>query len=393
MGCHVFLQGLLAVLRSHNRGDSPDSVEKDLSNGELDRTDELNIEDTEGLGASDEDEDSLEGEMANVASASSFVSKSEPMSGMQSAPQLSNIYPADSTFSSIFEADNETNRASPSILRIEEENSLDLSKNITYEEELDNKTDLQNGSNPSGNSNADSALETKGSIASMDSPVVGSGYSFVKSTKEKMKDELKKNESSVVEEQLLKQHACVVNNEVVTVGMYSNESTGVTTLRAYNDKGDATLTYELIPALAKQLKELPDEETNSFISEMLNTTVVPSNMGTEYAKEQSRKKTNDNVDNTFSSFMDEEREMVDNFSQKAVDPNATFESEVNNVKYSSRLEFKDEGAIEIHALNTASGAKHVIPLLPVLAKQIVSLTYDQISGVILDLIKAFSHSV
>jgi hypothetical protein len=190
-------------------------------------------------------------------------------------------------------------------------------------------------------------------------------------------------------EYILREHACVINEDVILVKIYSNETTGATTLRAFNDKGEKTLTYQLIPALASQLKELSNEETNVFLTDMLNTTLlIPSeqNMSTEYKKDAAGS-------NKASADADADGDGdggVSGQSEKSVAPDTIYEVSIGEARYSSRLEFKEEGTVEIHASNMENGKHHIIPLLPVLAKQIASLTYDQISGVIKDIIKTFS---
>lgn len=419
-------EGLLAVLQSQNRGQSLDEA----NDGNVDF--EMQGEGSE-LALSDDDSALTEaaGEGGVNLNAAGTIAKGVDDSVEDVAEgTAAGVGPMDSTFSADIEPKGTTKGKFSEQEAITEEEPSPHHANITYlsddkeeEMEVEDRGEVEN-TNPSEVAPAPtlSTDNIEGGSVDTDSgkplPVAaGSGFTFAKQQSGTFKELLppsqvsgalpaeqepaagesssggghnealaeKKLDNASKDELIIKEQTCVINNDVITVKVFSNEAIGTTTLRAYNDTGENTLTYQLIPALASQLKELSDEETNNFLTEMINSTVVvPSdstNMGTEYATDATRK-----VDSSEDGPLVEDP--AGQSSKSVVDE--VYEVSVKDVTYSSRLEFKDDGLVEIHASNTNDGKTHIIPLLPVLAKQIVTLTYNQVAGVISDIIKTFT---
>ena len=418
-------EGLLAVLQSQNRGESFDEASNSNLRFEMHR-------ENSQLGLSDDDsvltDTAAEGGVNENAMGITAMGLEDSVEGTAAG-----VGTVDSTFSAEIEPKGTTKGKFLDQEAIAEEEPSPQRANITYLSEEEEKEEEKLAKNSDGEQDEQAtevvpvptiSTETteRGSLdieVRKTVPVAaGSGYTFAKQQSGSAKEPLSPNEESVEDatsdvpsgpvksaseegedkkitenavvgpgntEIVVREQTCVINNDVITVKVYSDVSVGTTTLRAYNNVGENTLTYQLIPALASQLKELSDEETNKFLTEMINSTVViPSdstNMGTEYAADATLK--------VSSNEDDKKLEDTGCQSSKSV-VDEVYEVSVKDVTYSSRLEFKDDGVVEIHASNTDNGRVHVIPLLPVLAKQIVTLTYNQVAGVISDIIKTFT---
>lgn len=385
-------EGLLAVILSRNRGESLEGDEHNDS--------ELIKEEENPVVLSDDESVITEATGGNRDGHAESVD----MKNFQLSDSILDEVPIvycgaiESTFSVDVENEN-SSKKQPSEVVIAEE-LIERGGNITYLDERQGSVGVPCSSFPVPNVDGEELKYIP--VAS------GSGYTFAKQSSWKVKDRqlLKDNDISTEDkadadlmievstmkdtpvvggngtdnEELLKEQTCVVNDDVLLVKICSHKDNGSTTLRAYNDSGEIILTYQLIPALASQLKELSDEETNTFLIDMLKSTLIipggPTNMGIEYGSEVCKK----------NDFEDKNETEED-----AISPQSNiYKISIKDVTYSSRLEFKEDGLVEIHASNEESGKNQVIPLLPVLAKQIKSLTYDQIKGVITDIIKAFT---
>ena len=376
-------EGLLAVLKSRNT--DPSLYEDDVENSNGVGASTM-LSDDESVLTTEEGIDSEENEkISNLQLTSSLIDSKAPETRI-------GVSTMDSTFSANIEP-NTIVKKNPEEATIEEELPSPNPANITF---LNNEDgDLippRDISQEEGTSVIldDNLGKSSDDAKDSNAPVVaGSGYSFAKqsssnsSTKDSTVEDKSAGDATVGsndikhDEILVKEKVINIREEVISVKVYSNESAGTTTLRAYDDKGNITLAYELIPALASQIKDLDEEEISTFLTDMLDSTIlIPSesrNMNTEYETDISKKE-HGAVSNENSAH-----------SEIGISPDHVYEVMIGDVKYSSRIQAEDD-EIKIYATNVSSGKNHVIPVLPVLAKQMFSLTYDQICGVITDII-------